>query len=199
VHPTIPRLAERSLPVLLATALLACAALLGCATRGAAPPSPVAAKTVVSTTTTIAGFAVSAENLSVDMVGLRDGFLKPDGNRDLAFSASVNGPFDALFLVSTNAKGEPGYGLRADTLTGSDELPRELGGELDIGRMTVGIGVVEGGRYINLDSGAARGGPGAHALTLYVANTATLQAGQFVRLYVRTPEGVLLAGPVTPY
>jgi hypothetical protein len=149
--------------------------------------------------TKVVAFAVSNENLNVDKVGLRDGFMKPDGNRDLAFSTTIDGPFEALFVVSTNAKGEPGYGLRADTLTGTEEIPTELGGVIDTGKMTVGIGVVETGKFINGESGSAKGGPGLHNLTLYVPNTATLKAGSFVRLYLRAPGGALVPGPITPY
>jgi hypothetical protein len=152
-----------------------------------------------ASSTKVLAFAVSNENLNVDKVGLRDGFMKPDGNRDLAFTASIDGPFEALFVVSSNAKGEPGYGLRADTLTGAEEIPPELGGVIDTGKMTVGIGVVEGGKFINGESGSAHGGPGLHTLTLYVPNTATLQGGTFVRLYVKLPGGTLLPGPVAPY
>lgn len=173
----------------------------GCAERAPAQGDTTATKkvAVAAGPTRIVSFTVSNENLNVDKVGLRDGFMKPDGNRDLAFSASIDGPFEALFIVSANAKGEPGYGLRADTLTGTDEIPTELGGVIDTGKMTVGIGVVEGGKFINGESGSAHGGSGVHNLTFYVPNTATLQAGSFVRLYVRTPGGALLPGPVTPY
>lgn len=174
----------------------------GCA--GAASTTPGGATTAktsaaASSPTRIVSFAVSNENLNVDKVGLRDGFMRPDGNRDLAFTASIDGPYEALFIVSTNAKGEPGYGLRADTLTGTDEIPTELGGVIDTGKMTVGIGAVEGGKFINGESGSVHGGSGVHNLTLYVPNTATLQAGSFVRLYVRLPGGTLLPGPITPY
>ena len=126
--------------------------------------------------------------------------MKPDGNRDLAFNASIDGPFEALFVVSTNAKGEPGYGLRADTLTGGSEIPTELGGVIDTGKMTVGIGVVENGKFINGESGSAIASPGLHNLTLYVPNSATLRPGSFVRLYVRAPgASALLPGPIAPY
>ena len=179
----------------------ALAALTACSSTPApATPSPtVKATTTAPSSTKVVAFAVSAENLNVDKVGLRDGFMKADGNRDLAFTTSIDGPFEALFLVSTNAKGDPGYGLRADTLTGSEEIPTELGGVIDTGKMTVGIGVVEGGKFINGESGSAHGGSGVHNLALYVPNTATLQPGSFVRLYVRVPGGALLRGPVTPY
>jgi hypothetical protein len=186
-----------ALPLLFLTSLAAC----GSNTRQ--PAGAESKTTSVSATpvqpTRVTAFGISNENLNVDKVGLRDGFMKPDGNRDLAFTATIDGPYEALFLVSANAKGEPGYGLRADTLTGTEEIPVELGGVIDTGKMTVGIGVVEGGKFINGESGSARGGPGVHNLTLYVPNTATLRAGTFVRLYVRVPGGTLVPGPITPY
>src|SRR4051812_40341848 len=90
----------------------------------AAAPNPNGAPVV----TKITAFSVSNENLNVDKVGLRDGLNRPDGNRDLAFNLSIDGPFEAIFVVSTNAKGDPGYGLRADTLIANEEIPTELGG-----------------------------------------------------------------------
>lgn len=176
----------------LAAASVACAAT---PTAELVAPEP----TAISAATSIASFSVSDENLNIDKVGLRDGFLEPDGSRDLAFTTRIDGAYVALFVVSTNAKGDPGYGLRADTLTGNDEIPTEIRGVIDTGKMTVGIGVVEGGRYINAESGRVRGSVGVHDLTLYIPNTATLQAGSFVRLYVRTPDGALLPGPIIPY
>lgn len=191
----------RNLSLLTGLVVLPALAALGCA--GAAPAAGGTTATKASAAaspTKVVSFTVSNENLNVDKVGLRDGFMKPDGNRDLAFTASIDGPFEALFIVSTNAKGDPGYGLRADTLIGSEDIPTELGGVIDTGKMTVGIGVVEGGKFINAESGSAHGGTGIHNLTLYVPNTATLQPGSFVRLYVRAPGGgPLVPGPVTPY
>jgi len=183
------------------------AGLLGSLTTVAGCTKQPAARTTVGTTksapssvpTRILAFSVSNENLNVDKVGLRDGLMKPDGNRDLAFTATVEGPFEAVFIVSTNAKGEPGYGLRADTLTGNEDIPLELGGVIDTGKMTVGVGVVENGKFINGESGSANAGPGTHALTMYVPNTATLNAGSNVRMYLRVPGGALLAGPIAPY
>ena len=187
----------------LSVAGLAGVAGLGCSSRASATGGETTvAKTTANAAspTKITAFAVSNENLNVDKVGLRDGFMKPDGARDLAFTATIDGPYEVLFVVSTNAKGEPGYGLRADTLVGNEEVPTELGGVIDTGKMTVGIGVVEGGKFINGESGSAHGGPGLHALTLYVPNTATLQPGSFVRLYLRAPgSSALLPGPVVPY
>jgi len=180
--------------------LLASIASFGCSGKPATTATTTAkGSPAPATATRITAFAVSVENLNVDKVGLRDGLNKPDGNRDLAFTASVDGPFEAIFVVSTNAKGDPGYGLRADTLVGTEEIPVELGGVIDTGKMTVGIAVVENGKFINGDSGSAKGAAGIHNLSLYIPNTATLQAGSFVRMYLRVPGGALVAGPVTPY
>ncbi len=189
-------------PAVASAALIALSALAcSSSSKPAQDPTTVAKATATPTIATrVTAFGVSIENLNVDKVGMRDGFMKPDGARDLAFTTTIDGPFVALFVVSTNAKGEPTYGLRADTLTGADEIPVELGGVIDTGKMTTGMGVVEGGKFINGESGSARGGPGIHNLTLYVPNTANLQAGSFVRLYLRAPgSNALIPGPVTPY
>lgn len=197
----IPRTLRRSPKLAALVAVVVALATGACAGPAAPQPATPASKgaAVTSSSTVITTFAVSNENLNVDKVGLRDGFLRPDGSRDLAFTATIDGPYEALFLVSASAKGEPGYGLRADTLTGNHEVPDELGGIIDSGKMTVGIGVVEHGKFINGESGSAHGGAGTHELTLYVPNTATLRPGSHVRLYAKTPAGPLVAGPTTPY
>ena len=186
-------------------AVVLVAALVACSSKptAATPATPATATTATATTggkTTITAFAVSPENLAVDRVGLRDGYQRPDGNRDLAFTATIQGPVDAIFIVSSNQKGEPGYGLRADTLVGTEEIPAALGGVIDTGKMTVGIGVTapNSGRFMNEDNGSIHLPDGVHVLSLYVPNTATLQPGSFVRMYVKA-GGVLVAGPVTPY
>src|SRR5690349_13848946 len=85
--------------------------LSGPSTKGLPPPTAVDTK--------VTAFSVAPENLNVDKVGMRDGAIHPDGNHDHAFRATVDGPFDAIFIVECNAKGEPSYGFRADTLSGS--------------------------------------------------------------------------------
>ena len=170
-----------------------------------APPStvvqqPVTPKGTPVVTPKVLSFAVSPENLNVDKVGLRDGYQKPDGARDLAFTASIQGTVDALFVISTNQKGEPVYGLRADSLIGNEEIPTELGGVIDTGRMTVGIAAVEVGKtvFVNGESGSIHLPDGLHNLTLYIPNTATLNPGSFVRVWVKAGDQ-LVPGPITPY
>jgi hypothetical protein len=150
--------------------------------------------------TKVTAFAVDIENLNVDKISMRDGGIHPDGNRDLVFRATVEGPADALYLISVNDKGEPHYGFRADTVIGHEELPSELGSVIDVGRLTVWIAVVENGRFINGEGGtlgALAAGP--HQLKLYVPNPGNLQGGSHLRLYARAPNGGLARGPVVPY
>lgn len=190
--------------LLLAVALTACSA--GSANRDpqtsgddtlkgkkAAAPRPT------TSDTRIVAFTVSNENLRVDKVGIRDGTYKADGTLDLAFTATVEGPFEAVFVYSCNEKGEPVYGLRADTLTRGEEVPPELGSVVDTGKMTYGVGVFENGRLVNQESGRVQVQGGTHALTLYTPNPGMLKAGDHLRLWVKAPNGALVASQVALY
>jgi len=161
--------------------------------RGDTPPVP-------PDSTKVTAFSVDIENLNVDKIAMRDGGIRPDGNRDLVFRATVDGPADALYIVTTSEKGEPHYGFRADTIAGHEELPSELGSVVDVGRLTVWIAVVENGKFINTDGGALGDlPPGTHQLKLYVPNTGNLQPGTYLRLYARAPNGGLAKGPIVRY
>ena len=161
--------------------------------RSETPPVP-------PDSTKVTAFSVDIENLNVDKIAMRDVGIRPDGNRDLVFRATVEGPADALYIVTTSDKGDPHYGFRADTIAGHEELPSELGNVVDVGRLTVWIAVVENGRFINTDGGALGSlPPGPHQLKLYVPNTGNLQPGSHLRLYARAPNGGLAKGPVIPY
>jgi len=150
--------------------------------------------------TKVTSFMVDIENLNVDKISMRDGGIRPDGNRDLVFRATVEGPADALYLAATDEKGKPQYGFRADTIGGHEELPSELGSVVDVGRLTVWIAVVEDNKFINGDGGGLGFlAPGSHSLKLYVPNPGNLQAGAFLRLYARAPNGGLAPGPVVHY
>lgn len=153
-------------------------------------------------TTKVTAFAVHQDNLNVDKISMKDGQIAPDGNRDLAFTATVEGPADALYLVTTDDKGSPIHGFRADTIGGGEELPQELAaaGQVDVGRLTVWIAVAENGRFVNDERGRLGTLPaGPHALKMYVPNTGTLQPGKHLRLYARAPGGAIVGGPVVPY
>jgi len=144
----------------------------------------------------VTAFTISNENLRVDKVGMRDGALTPDGSVDLVFTATIDGPFDAVFIYSTNEKGEPTQGLRADTIVATNEIPPELGSVVDTGKMTFGLGVVENGKMINAENGSVRASGGVHQLTFYVPNSANLKEGDFVRLWVRAGGGLVASAPV---
>jgi hypothetical protein len=150
--------------------------------------------------TKVTAFAVDIENLNVDKIAMRDGGIRPDGNRDLVFRATVEGPADALYIITVNEKGDPHYGFRADTVIGHEELPSELGSVVDVGRLTVWIAVVENGHFINGEGGTLGNLPsGPHQLKLYVPNTGNLTPGSHLRLYARAPNGGLAKGPIVPY
>jgi hypothetical protein len=190
------------------TALTALATLVigACAESNQAPadtPTRLKASQSASAApgaTRVTAFSVDIESLNVDKISMRDGGIRPDGNRDLVFRATVEGPADALYIVTTNEKGEPHYGFRADTIIGHEELPSELGNVVDVGRLTVWIAVVEGNRFINGEGGTLGNLPaGAHQLKLYVPNTGNLTPGSHLRLYARAPNGGLAKGPIVPY
>ncbi len=164
-------------------------------TRLKSHPAPAAPES-----TKVTAFSIDIENLNVDKIAMRDGGIRPDGNRDLVFRATVEGPADALYIVTVNEKGEPHYGFRADTIIGHEELPSELGSVVDVGRLTVWIAVVENGHFINGEGGtlgALSAGP--HQLKLYVPNPGNLRPGSHLRLYLRAPNGGVAQGPVVLY
>jgi len=153
-------------------------------------------------TTKVTAFGIHIENLNVDKISMRDGNFNPDGNRDHVFTATVEGPADALFIVTTDEKGEPIHGFRADTIQGGEELPQELAaaGRVDLGKLTPWIAIAENNKFLNLDNGKLYPlAAGPHVLKMYVPNTGTLLAGAHLRLYARHPSGTLVGGPITAY
>ena len=158
-------------------------------------------KHATDTTAKVTAFAVDNENLNVDKISMKDGNIHGDGNRDHVFTATVEGPLTALFLTTVDEKGNPLHGFRADTVNGHTELPPELAaaGQIDVGRMTVWIAVVENNRFVNEENGSVSLSPGPHSLRLYVPNTGTLRPNSHLRLYGRAPNGAIVGGPTVPY
>jgi hypothetical protein len=158
-------------------------------------------KHATDTTAKVTAFAIHDENLNVDKISMKDGNIHADGNRDHVFTATVEGPMDALFIVTVDEKGAPIHGFRADTVSGHAELPQELSaaGQVDVGRLTVWIAVVENNKFINEDSGRVDLAAGPHVLKLYVPNTGTLRPNSHLRLYGRAPNGAIVGGPTVPY
>jgi hypothetical protein len=137
--------------------------------------------------------------MRVDKVGTVDGALAPDGAPDLAFAVEIQGPFDALFLVTVDDQGRPAGQFRANTLVGSEPAPEELGGTLDLGKLSVGIGVTEDGKFLNRPDGSLPAIEGAHKLVLYVPGNGKLKEGMKLRLLARTPGRALVMGPIFAY
>lgn len=189
-------------PSLASASFGAFVALASCARPASPPPKPVVTVTkpvVDESTASITSFAVAPNNLSVDVIGMREGAVVPDGNRDLAFTTTLRGPIDALFLIACTERGEPLHHFRADTISGHEEWPEELGSIIEVGRLTEWIALVENGKFVNQRNGriALDGDP--HTLELYVPNTGMLRGGSYLRLYARLPSGKLIDGPVVSY
>lgn len=195
--------ASASFAALVGSALVL-SVLGGCQKSSDAPAEQPGQKSTPAgpVTTKVTAFSVHQENLNVDKISMKEGVINPDGNRDLVFTATVEGPADAIYIVTTDEKGAPVHGFRADTIGGGEELPQELAaaGQVDIGKLTVWIAVVENNHFINDDGGKlGRLAPGPHALKMYVPNTGTLRPGSHLRLYARAPGGAIVGGPVVPY
>lgn len=164
------------------------------------PPPPVQnPSTLPSEPAQISSFSLAPESLQVDKIGLRDGNFRPDGSMDLAFLARVKGPARALFIASANAKCEPNTIFRANTSVDDQPSPPELGGTLELGRMSGGIAVEERGKIINSKSGEVRLGPGVHDLKLYVPNLGTLKDGETLCLFAIGGDGVLIRSSPMSY
>ena len=193
VTVTSPALSASMASVLLAALPLM---LGGCgpATAQTTAAAPDGTKTVVpSTPAKIESFGVAADSLTVDKVGMRDGELMPDGSKDLAFDVVIFGPVTQLFIFQTSDKCSPSGAFRADTLTGSQEAPKDLGGDLELGRLALGMGVMENGKFINREGGSIPPlSAERHTLHLYIGNTNALQAGTHACLFALQPDGVLV-------
>lgn len=142
----------------------------------------------------ILAFARGADSGKVDKVGMADGALKADGQKDLSFALRLTGPIDALFITGVDKSGEPAGEAQADTLVGTETMPNELAKYMKGGK-TFGIAVYEADKMLNSPDGSIRGklAAGEHTLTLYVSNVAGLKPGKGVRVYAQMPDGTVVA------
>jgi len=171
----------------------------GCSGSQTAPsqtPASSSSVEVHKSGASVQSLQIAPESLQVDKVGGRDSFLYPDGLRDLVFITDVTGPISALFLLSTDDRGEPNGFFRTNTMVSNEEAPKEFGGTLELGRMTTGIGVYEEGKAINRANGSILLAPGPHHLTLYTSNPGTLQSGRHVRLFAVLADKAVVKGPI---
>lgn len=160
-----------------------------------ATSEPPAIRTAQSTEEAkILSFARGADTGKVDKVGMADGSLKPDGQKDASFAIKLTGPVDAFFIAPVDKTGEPTGDFQADTLVGKETMPNELAKHMHGGK-TLGIAVYEGDKLLNGADGSLRGkiGAGEHTLTLYIVNAPSIKPGKAVRVYAQMPDGTLVA------
>jgi len=195
VRPLLRRAATVAVGV--ATGLAVGVAFAACDPGPAKDPS--AAPGGVKTPARIESFGLAPESLRVDKIGMRDGALKPDGSLDIVFTARISGPTKSIFISMANEACDPIGGFRASTATGNEPAPAELGGALELGRMSGGIAVEEGGRFLNGDNGSIALTAGPHDVKLYVANLGTLRDGATLCAYAVGADGSLVRSPPLKY
>lgn len=182
-------------------ALLLLASSIGCGgPRRAEAPSTTGDTTSVEVNPTggrIVALAIAPESLNVDKVGVRAGAIFPDGIRDLAFDLEVYGPLTALYILSTDEHGEPDGIYRVNTLAGESEAASSLGGLLEKGRFSPGLGVFENGQPLNKPDGSLGELPsGRHVLKAYASNSGSLRRGMRIRAFGELLDRSLVKGPI---
>lgn len=165
------------------------------APEGAPTPEEPAPTPPPKMSGTIRYFEVSPESLKADHAGLADGPALADGAPDVALALGVEGPADAIFVSSTDARGEPNGEQTADTIVGLEALPETVGG-FALGKHTPTLAVLEGGRLLNTKEGALRAlPPGKHDLVVYVGKLDG-RVPDGLRVAVRFTDGSVVKGPV---
>lgn len=161
------------------------------AASSATPPAKPALKgTVVS-------FARAAKSGTVDLVGEKDGSLKPDGVKDTVFDLEYDGaPATALFVMTTDAEGTLTSEFDADTLVGDQTIPSEIAGILNQGKTTYALGVYEADKLLNGKDGALAAPltEGRHKLALHISSKTFPKAP--VKIFVLLIDGTLIKGPM---
>jgi hypothetical protein len=199
--PRFARVTRILLPLLRAASVFATGLAVGMAFV-ACEPAPAKNPTgpgVATPNARIESFSLAPESLHVDKIGMRDGALKPDGSLDIVFLARISGPTKSIFISMANEACDPVGGFRASTATGNEPAPAELGGALELGRMSGGIAVEEGGRFLNGDNGSIALTAGTHDVKLYVSNLGTLRDGVTVCAYALGADGSLVRSPPLKY
>lgn len=172
------------------------------ASLGACSPSePAAAPATTLTPSTppaqVQSFAVAPDSLRVDRMGMRA--LKPDGSLDLVFTARIVGPARAIYITSATEKCESGGAFRASTATNDEAAPDELGGPLELGRMSSVIAVEKDGQLLNAANGTVTLSAGVHDLKLYVPNLGVLRDGTFLCAFAVSSDGSIAKSKALKY
>ena len=163
------------------------------------PPAKGPASELAKVPARIEAFSLAPESLRVDKIGMRDGALKPDGSLDIVFQARISGPARAIFISTATETCDPLGGFRAGTTIGNEPAPPELGGALELGRMSGGVAVEEGGRFLNGENGSIALQAGIHDVKLYVSNLGTIRDGSTVCAYAIGGDGALVRSPPLKY
>jgi hypothetical protein len=147
--------------------------------------------------TAISSFERSTESLKIDKVGVADGALTPDGQKDVVLTLKLTGPFESVYVASVDAKTGATTGeFQADTLTGTVIQPNEFAA-MRSGARTVGVGVFEGDKLLNNPDGSLPPiAGGAHTLTLVLANSASLKVGKPIAVFIQTTDHQVVKGPI---
>jgi hypothetical protein len=147
----------------------------------------------------VMGFAKRADSLKVDKVAGNDGNLKPDGRNDAAFDVTLRGPLVALFLFSTNEKGDPDGSWQYDTIVGTQDYPATLKSYVAKGGMTSGIGVFEGDKLLNKDDGSLAVDDKEHKVVIYLSDIGAFQPGSHFKLMAEAADHSILSSDVVTY
>lgn len=143
-------------------------------------------------------FERASAHSKADKIGTKDGAFEPDGVADAIYDVDLDGPATALFLVSTDDRGEPNGEATADTLTGADVLPEAISALGGLGKHTGGIAVYEQGSLKNAPDGHLPPlSAGRHALVIHVSMKDLPRSGAF-RLFARFTDGSVVKGPLAP-
>lgn len=191
-----------SVPSFRAALVISLLSVLSTAAVGCEEPparGPAAVSSLPKAPAQIQAFSLAPESLHVDKIGMRDGSFRPDGSLDIVFTAKISGPARALYISTANEKCEPIGVFRLSTSVGDEPAPPELGGALELGRMSGGIAVEENGKFVNADNGALTLSPGPHDLKLYVSNLGTLRDGSIVCVYAIGGDGSVAKSPPLSY
>jgi hypothetical protein len=160
-----------------------------------AAPGATSAPAVAKMSGEIRHLERSKDHLRVDKVGSKDGDLAPDGVSDLVYDLDVEGPVEAILLISTDERGEPNGELAADTLVGKETVPEQVAGLGALGKHTAGLGVFERGKLLNESDGHLPPlSPGSHALVVHLSTKDIPKSGA-IRVFVRFTDGSLTKGP----
>lgn len=158
---------------------------------GCGPSEPAAGPSTLATSppAQVLSFGLSPDSLRVDRMGMRA--LKPDGSLDLVFTARISGPARAIYITSASEKCDAGGVFRASTATSDETAPQELGGPLELGRMSSAIAVEKNGQLLNAPNGTVSLPAGVHDLKLFVPNLGVLRDGTTLCAFAVSADGSL--------